>query len=202
VPECCTALRCPMQRAKAGRASHTRPSRDSVPARPPAHVYLQSFMDLYNYLLRQRIVFLSGYVNDKVSGAGRQPGLQHMGPLSSPGGSAATSRRRRGRCRRRLGGEARRRWRGEQARRWQWWQRRRRPRPEAQLPEGRGCPAPRLHASDCRSFSPPPPPALPRPPRPAAALAAHPQTPSSPPRSWAACWHLRQWMRTRRSGCT
>jgi hypothetical protein len=24
-------------------------------------------MDLYNYLLRQRIIFLSGYVNDKVS---------------------------------------------------------------------------------------------------------------------------------------
>jgi hypothetical protein len=27
----------------------------------------QGFVDLYNYLLRQRIIFLSGYVNDKVS---------------------------------------------------------------------------------------------------------------------------------------
>lgn len=27
----------------------------------------QSFMDLFNYLLRQRIVFLSGYVNDKLA---------------------------------------------------------------------------------------------------------------------------------------
>jgi hypothetical protein len=26
--------------------------------------------DLFNYLLRQRIIFLAGYVNDKVSGAG------------------------------------------------------------------------------------------------------------------------------------
>lgn len=29
--------------------------------------YVQGFVDLFNYLLRQRIVFLSGYVNDKVS---------------------------------------------------------------------------------------------------------------------------------------
>ena len=29
---------------------------------------MQAHVDLFNYLLRQRIVFLSGYVNDKVGG--------------------------------------------------------------------------------------------------------------------------------------
>jgi hypothetical protein len=39
-----------------------------MPCHMPFHIplCLQGFMDLFNYLLRQRIVFLSGYVNDKV----------------------------------------------------------------------------------------------------------------------------------------
>jgi ATP-dependent protease ClpP protease subunit len=35
----------------------------------------QGFVDLYNYLLRQRIIFLSGYVNDKVSSSSSSSAL-------------------------------------------------------------------------------------------------------------------------------